>query len=207
MAYLLPSQYVSFGLAVDTTDDWVTLASALIDTYCRRPSLNPTQYTERMRVVEGSQTVRLSYLPLASEPPATNPLVSVEARYAKPRRGQLVFPLQEEVLFAFSLPGAWSTLDPTTIDYVPETGELTFPLNIMGLPYNEVSVTYTAGLATIPNAVMAACAQIVKNAQAMPGVNVRSATINDMQLQYFQNSLIDVTVATLLSPWVATRLG
>lgn len=207
MAYLLPSQYVSFGLAVDTTDDWVTLASALIDTYCRRPSLNPTQYTERMRVVEGSQTVRLSYLPLAAEPPATNPLVSVEARYAKPRRGQLVFPLQEEVLFAFSLPGAWSTLDPTTIDYVPETGELTFPLNIMGLPYNEVSVTYTAGLATIPNAVMAACAQIVKNAQAMPGVNVRSATINDMQLQYFQNSLIDVTVATLLSPWVATRLG
>lgn len=207
MAYLLPSQYVSFGLAADTTDDWVTLASALIDTYCRRPSLNPTQYTERMRVVEGSQTVRLSYLPLVAEPPATSPLVSVEARYAKPRRGQLVFPLQEEVLFAFSLPGAWSTLDPTTIDYVPETGELTFPLNIMGLPYNEVSVTYTAGLTTIPNAVMAACAQIVKNAQAMPGVNVRSATINDMQLQYFQNSLMDATVATLLSPWVATRLG
>lgn len=207
MAYLLPSQYVSFGLAADTTDDWVTLASALIDTYCRRPSLNPTQYTERMRVVEGSQTVRLSYLPLVAEPPATTPLVSVEARYAKPRRGQLVFPLQEEVLFAFSLPGAWSTLDPTTIDYVPETGELTFPLNIMGLPYNEVSVTYTAGLTTIPNAVMAACAQIVKNAQAMPGVNVRSATINDMQLQYFQNSLMDATVATLLSPWVATRLG
>lgn len=207
MAYLLPSQYVSFGLAADTTDDWVTLASALIDTYCRRPSLNPTQYTERMRVVEGSQTVRLSYLPLVAEPPATTPLISVEARYAKPRRGQLVFPLQEEVLFAFSLPGAWSTLDPTTIDYVPETGELTFPLNIMGLPYNEVSVTYTAGLTTIPNAVMAACAQIVKNAQAMPGVNVRSATINDMQLQYFQNSLMDATVATLLSPWVATRLG
>lgn len=207
MAYLLPSQYVSFGLAADTTDDWVTLASSLIDTYCHRPSLNPTQYTERMRVVEGSQTVRLSYLPLVAEPPATLPLVSVQARYAKPRRGQLMFPLQEEVLFAFSLPGAWSTLDPSTIDYVPETGELTFPLNIMGLPYNEVSVTYTAGLTSLPNAIMVACAQIVKNAQDMPGANVKSATISDMQLQYFQNSLIDATVATLLAPWVATRLG
>lgn len=207
MAYLLPSQYVSYGLAADTTDDWVTLASSLIDTYCHRPSLNPTQYTERMRVVEGSQTVRLSYLPLVAEPPATLPLVSVQARYAKPRRGQLMFPLQEEVLFAFSLPGAWSTLDPSTIDYVPETGELTFPLNIMGLPYNEVSVTYTAGLTMLPNAIMVACAQIVKNAQDMPGANVKSATISDMQLQYFQNSLIDATVATLLAPWVATRLG
>ncbi len=56
MGYLLPTDYCNFGLAADTTDDWVTAASALIDAHCRRPSLSTTQYVERMRVVEGSQS-------------------------------------------------------------------------------------------------------------------------------------------------------
>jgi hypothetical protein len=207
MGYLQPAQYVSYGLSADVTDDWITLASSLIDSYCRRQSLNPTQYTERLRVVDGSQTVRLSHLPLVAVAPASLPLVNVQARYAKPRRGQLIFPLQDEVLFAFSLPGAWSSVDPATVDYVAETGELIFPLNILGLPYNEVMVTYTAGLATIPDAVLVACAQIVKNAQATPGLNVKSATIDHMAVQYFENTLIDATVQTLLQPWVSTRMG
>jgi hypothetical protein len=207
MGYLQPAQYTSYGLSADVTDDWITLASSLIDAYCRRPSLNPTQYTERLRVVEGSQTVRLSQLPLLAVAPAALPLINVQARYAKPRRGQLIFPLQDEVLFAFSLPGAWSNVDPSTVDFVADTGELIFPLNILGLPYNEVMVTYTAGLATIPDGVLVACAQIVKNAQATPGLNVKSATIDHMAVQYFQNTLMDATVQTLLQPWVSTRMG
>ena len=161
MAYLQPTQYTSYGLAPDVTDDWITMATALINAHCRRPDLNPVQYTERLRLVEGSQTARLSYLPLMPVSPATSPLLSIQARYARPRRGQMVYPIQEEVLWAFSLPGAWTTIDPATVDFVTDTGELTFPLNIMGLPYNEVAVIYTAGLATIPDAVLCACAQIV----------------------------------------------
>src|SRR5580698_5756202 len=207
MGYLQPTQYASYGLAPDVTDDWITVASALINTHCRRPDLNPVQYTERLRLVEGSQTARLTYLPLAPIAPATSPLVSIQARYAKPRRGELVYPLQEEVLWAFSLPGAWTTVDPTTVDFVPWTGELVFPLNIMGLPYNEVEVVYTAGLTTIPDAVLSACALIVKNAQATPGLNVKSSKMDTMQIQYFSNTLIDGTVQALLAPWVATRLG
>lgn len=207
MGYLQPTQYASYGLSPDVTDDWITVASAMIDAHCRRVSLNPTQYTERLRLVEGSQTVRLSHLPLAPIAPATSPLVSVQARYAKPRRGQTVYPLQEEVLWAFSLPGSWTTVDPTTVDFVADTGELVFPLNIMGLPYNEVEVTYTAGLATIPDAVLSACALIVKNAQATPGMNVKMSRMDTMQMQYFSSSLIDATVQQLLAPWVATRLG
>ena len=207
MGYLQPAQYVSYGLSADVTDDWITLASSLIDSYCRRQSLNPVQYTERLRVVDGSQTVRLSHLPLLAVAPATLPLVNVQARYGKPRRGQLIFPMQDEVLFAFSLPGAWSNVDPATVDFVADTGELIFPLNILGLPYNEVMVTYTAGLATIPDAVLVACAQIVKNAQATPGLNVKSATIDHMAVQYFESTLIDATVQTLLQPWVSTRMG
>ena len=36
MGYLLPSEYVEYGLAAETTDDWVTMASALIEAQCRR---------------------------------------------------------------------------------------------------------------------------------------------------------------------------
>jgi hypothetical protein len=207
MGYLQPSQYASYGLSPDVTDDWITVASAMIDAHCRRPSLNPTQYTERLRIVQGSQTVRLSYLPLCPVAPASSPLLGIQARYTKPRRGQLIYPLQEEVLWAFSLPGAWTTVDPTTVDFVPETGELVFPLNMMGLPYNEVEVTYTAGLSTIPDAVLSACALIVKNAQATPGMNVKTSRMDTMWTQYFSSSLIDASVQQLLAPWVATRLG
>src|SRR6201994_5069597 len=71
MAYLETTEYESYGLAPDTTDDWIAVASGMIDAYCRRTSILATQYLERMRVVEGSQTVRLSYLPLGAVAPAT----------------------------------------------------------------------------------------------------------------------------------------
>ncbi len=95
--YLQPTEYQTCGLPADVTDDWVTAASSLIDAHCRRASLNPTQYTERLRMVEGSQTVRLSHLPLVAVAPATTPFVSIQARYARPRRGEIAYPLQEEV--------------------------------------------------------------------------------------------------------------
>ena len=61
MGYLLPTEYVQYGLTAETTDDWVTMASALMEAYCRRPSLLVTQYVERMRLTAGAQAVRLSY--------------------------------------------------------------------------------------------------------------------------------------------------
>ncbi len=42
-----------YGLTAETTDDWVTMASALMEAYCRRPSLLVTQYMERMRLTAG----------------------------------------------------------------------------------------------------------------------------------------------------------
>jgi hypothetical protein len=206
MGYLLPTDYENFGLAPDTTSDWITVASSMIDTYCRRESLNVMQYTERLRVVGGSQTTQLTYLPLVAVAPAVSPLVSVQARYTKPRRGESAGAMEEEIWWAFSLPGSWTTLDPATIDWMPDGG-LMFPMSVLGLPYNELAVTYTAGLSIIPNAVMSACALIVKNAQAQPGMNVKSSKIDTMQVQYFSDSLVDSTVKTLLRPWVATRLG
>ena len=62
MAYLEPADYANYGLPAGTTADWITAATALINSYCRRPDLNVIQYTERLRVTTGAQTVLLSYL-------------------------------------------------------------------------------------------------------------------------------------------------
>lgn len=207
MTYLQPTDYPNYGLPAGTTADWITAATALINSYCRRPDLNVVQYTERLRIVAGARTVLLSYLPLTPLGTATSPLVSVEGRYANPRRGELPIEPLSEIAWAFSLPGQWTAIDPTTADYDPNTGELTLPWNVLGLPYNEVMVTYTAGLATIGDDIKSACAQIVRNAQSTPALNASKARIDTMQLQYFSSSLVDETVQAWLKPYVANRLG
>ena len=184
MAYLLPADYVNYGLPAGTTPDWVTAATALINSYCRRPDLNVIQYTERLRIVSGSQTVLLSYLPLTPLGDAASPLVAIEGRYGRPRRGESVQVPLIEVALAFSLPGEWTTIDPATVDFAADTGELTLPWNLLGLPYNEVSVTYTAGLAVIGDDVKSACAQIVRNAQAQPALNASMTKMDTMQMRY-----------------------
>jgi hypothetical protein len=81
------------------------------------------------------------------------------------------------------------------------------PWSVFGLPYNEVLVTYTAGLTAIGADVMSACAQIVRNAQSTPALNASKTKIDTMQMQYFSSSLVDETVQAWLNPYVANRLG
>jgi len=99
----------------------------------------------------------------------------------------------------------WTAIDPTTIDIWMESGELTFPVNALGLFFNEVDVVYNGGWSPIPTPVQVACAQIVKNAQATPGLNVQSSQINQMRLQYFGPTLVDDMVRSLLAPYVAIK--
>ena len=210
MPYLDPTEYVQYGLTAETTDDWIAMASTLIETHCRRPTLLVAQYVERMRLTAGAQSVRLSYLPLNPLGAAASPLVGVRVRYGRPRRGemgQMQDPMLAQVALAFSIPGTWSALDPTLVDLNQATGEVTFPVNFFGLNYNEVEVTYTAGVAVAPPAVKFACAQLVRNAQATPAMNVKGSRMDTLQMQYFSGSLIDPNVQTLLAPFVAQRIG
>jgi hypothetical protein len=203
MGYLLPAEYAEFGLTAETADAWVTAASAMMEAYCRRPTLGVASYTERMRVPLEAQTVRLSYGPLVS-------VDAVRALYVRPRRDEAVggeMALQEIFASAFALPGQWVTVDPSTLDVSLPTGEFRFAWNVMGMRYGEAEVTYTAGLAVIPAQVKVACAQVVKNAQATPGFNVKSSKLDTLQTQYFSGSVIDSQVAALLRPYVAERLG
>ncbi len=207
MAYLQPADYPNYGLPAGTTADWITAASALINSFCRRPDLNVIQYTERLRMTRGAQSVRLTYLPLAPLGTAMTPLVNIEGRCARPRRGEIANEPMFEAALAFSLPGQWTAIDPNSVDFDPNTGELTIPWNLFGLSYNEVSVIYTAGLGVIGDDVKAACAQIVRNAQSTPALNASKTKIDTMQIQYFSSSLLDETVQTWLRPYVANRLG
>src|SRR5579863_5553729 len=189
MIYLAPSEYELYGLDATTPAAFVAAASALIDAHCRRATLAVVQYEERLRIAADRNTVRLTYIPLATVAPAVTPIVSAQGRYTIPRRGDWPFDdLRLDAALMFGLPGIWTAIDPAAIDFFANTGELTLPLNIVGLWFSEVDIVYTAGLNPIPDVVKFACAQIVKNLSATPALNVRSGQVDQMTMQYFSDT-------------------
>lgn len=208
MNYLSPSEFQAYGLEATTPAAWITAASTVIDSYCRRATLAVAQYEERLRITAGRNTVRVTYVPLIAVAPATTAIVSAQGRYAIPRRGEWPFDdLSSDVALMFGLPGTWNAVDPAGIDVYADTGELSLPVNAVGLGYSEIDLVYTAGLATITDAVKVACGQIVRNAQATPALNVSSSKLDSMSLEYFSDSLVDSTVRILLAPYVAQKVG
>jgi hypothetical protein len=208
MNYLSPSEYESFGLESATPAAWIAAASAVMEAYCRRPTLGVAQYQERLRVAWGRNTVRLTYLPLAAMEGAASPLAHLRGRYAEPRHYEgVASEIAMDAAVAFALPGTWVDLDVMGSDFCAESGELTLPMNVLGLCFGELEITYTAGLAAIPNGVKTACAQVVRNAQATPALNVRRERLDRMYLDYFSDSLVDQTVKSLLAPYVAQKVG
>lgn len=206
MSYLDPSEYEQYGLDPAVPDCWVEMASTMVDSHCRRPTLSVMQYTERIRVLPEARTVRLSFLPLATVAPAATPIVSARGRFAKPRRGE-VNDFMENVATVLSIPGSWTTIDPAAFDVFAFTGEVNTISTMFGFVFDELEITYTSGWATIPEAVKHACAQIVRNASATPALNVKTNKVDQMRVDYFRDSLIDDQVREMLAPYVAQRVG
>jgi hypothetical protein len=209
MNYLAAEEYENYGIEGTTPASWVAAASSLIDAHCRRTTLGTVQYVERKRLSTGRNSVQLTYLPLATPEGQGSPLVSARGRYATPRRGDdlTTWDMAQEVAAAFSLPGTWIDIDVGNMDYCAETGEVSWLGNPLGLQFQEIEITYTAGLDPIPDAVKFACAQIVRNAQATPALNVKANTLNSMHLEYFADTLLDSTVQSMLAPYVAQKVG
>jgi hypothetical protein len=207
MIYLDPSEYEAYGLEAATPTSWVAAASALIDAHCRRPTLSVSQYKERLRLADGRNAVRLSYLPLATVAPASSPVVAARARYGVPRRGEGQAEFAGDVARTFGLPGSWSSMDPASLDFDSASGEITLPSHPLGLGFNEVEITYNGGLNDLPTSVKFACAQMVRNALATPALTVRASSLDRMHFEYFADTLIDQGVRRLLSPYVSQRLG
>lgn len=207
MGYLEPAEYAAYGLTAETSDDWVVAATAMMDGYCRRPTILAATYTERMRVTRGAGAVRLSYLPLVTMVGTSSPVVQARARFGTARRGEVLDGFRDEIARVFQAAGSWTDLSVTDLDTDSATGEVTLPGNFLGLPYNEVEIVYTAGLLEAPTALKVACAQVVRNAQATPALNVRASKVDTLQLEYFSGALLDEQVKSLLRPYVAQRLG
>jgi hypothetical protein len=206
MNYLSPSEYQLYGVDATTEPALVASASALIDAHCRRATLGVAQYEERVRMMADRNTIHLTYLPLASLPPATSPIVSGRGRYTIPRRGEWPFDdLRLDVALMFGMPGTWTNIDPASMEFDALTGELTIPLNLVGLWFSEADLVYTAGYSVIPDAVKYACAQIVRNAQSMPAMNVKMSSVDRLRMDYFAPDLLDTTTRTLLAPFVAQK--
>lgn len=199
MAYLESAEYLAYGLSADTADAWVGAASAMVEAYCRRASLLSASYTERLRVSRVG-CVQLTYGPVLS-------VTALQARYARAPMWGCEGPGLLPFALAFGLPGQWVALDPSTVMLESNSGEVQMPMSVMGLAFQDVEISYTAGLASVPDAVKVACAQIVKNAEATPGLNVRSSKLDTVQTQYFSDSLLDSQVKSLLRPYVAERVG
>ncbi len=136
---------------------------------------------------------------------------SVRVRYARGRRGDWqsgwTGQMGLQIATAFGLPGSWTSLDVATIDVYEGGREVTFPANFLGLGYNEAEVVYNAGFVTVPDQIKVACAQVVRNAQTTPGLNVKTSRLDTLQMEYFSDSLIDDGVRALLKPYLAERLG
>ena len=191
-----PGEYVAFGLAADTADAWVNTASAMMEAHCRRPSLLTATYTERLRVGRRTQSVRLSYGPVQG-------VNAVRVRYGSSADGGGL----ADIAAVFGLPGQWTDIDSATTDVDLLTGEMRFAPGLFGLSVSEVEVTYTAGVEIVPDALKIACAQVVRNAQATPGLNVRSSRMDTLATEYFSDVLLDTQVRALLRPYVAERLS
>lgn len=201
MNYLEPSEYTTFGIDAATNEAFVGAASRLIDAHCRRATLAPQAYTERVRLAAGLGQVQLTHLPVIS-------LTRARGRYAAPRRDES---LSNDLVVAFSgafaVPGTWTDLDPASFDLDPRTGAVSLPAHPLGLSYNEVEITYQSGLTTIGDDVKTACAQIVKNISALPAMNLKSSRIDKLKVEYFSDSLLDDSIRSLLAPYVAQRVG
>jgi hypothetical protein len=210
MNYLLPSEYEQFGLETATPEVWTSAASTLINAHCRRTTLFIAQYLERIRLADHRYTLQLSYLPLAPIAPSTNAITAARGRYSpSQRRGDnaLIDEFALNVARTFSLPGTWITMDPAAFDYDMSTGEVSLPGNILGLTYDEIEITYNAGLNVITDEVKFACAQLVKNAQATPALNVQRGRLDTLRLDYFADGLLDESVRKMLAPYVAQKAG
>jgi len=208
MLYLSPEEYGAYGLPDTTSAAQVGAASAMIDAHCRVPGLDVQTYNERLRLTAGAMTARVSYGPLAKDAQGNGPVLSLKARFAQGRRGESALgDFGLDVARAFGLPGQWSQLAAGQFEWRTETGEVVVYPAVLGLQFNEIEITYLAGWVEVPAAVKLACAQLVRNAQAMPALNVKQSKVERLSMEYFGATLMDETVKALLRKYVAEKLA
>ena len=123
------------------------------------------------------------------------------------RRGESSYEALLDAAFGIGVPGQWVSIDLASVDVDPNKVSSRFPGIFRAYPITRSASPILLGLQLIGDDVKAACAQIVRNAQATPALNASRAKIDTMRIQYFSSSLVDETVQAWLRPYVANKLG
>jgi hypothetical protein len=140
------------------------------------------------------------------------PLVGCSGRYGYSRRGsQQVYPDLNyganilQIASFFGGPSNFTTIDITSIDFDPITGELWFPAGLHLSQYTEVIIQYNSGYdpRDMPKSLKHACANLIRNLMAKGGgtTGMKSFSVWRVSGQ-FDDDLIDPTVERLLRPYV-----
>lgn len=172
---------------------FIDRASVLIDEYLHR-SIAVTTYTERMSLTSGGS--HLTYLPVVS-------LTSVKARHD----------IRNDPQASFLAQPTWDDIDITTVDLLLDTGIFYILQTVLSISsilssaignYTEAEVVYTAGYATVPEAVKQACGQLITNMSMRPNpMAVAEQLPNGLRTSYGSTSLITPEIAELLGSYVA----
>ena len=218
MPYLTPPSYETYGLdrRHPRRSRHASPHRPHRSSYCRRPSLMAAQYSERVRLIAGSQTLRLSYGPLLD-----GALLSARRiRYARPRRGEdggINFTDRQTATSSTrspppsASPALWSDARRHHASTsTPAPAKSRSPQTFSASPYNEAEITYTAGFVTVPVPVMVACAQIVQKRPGHPRPERQiQPSSTPCRCEYFSAEASSATRASpcLLEPYRAERLG
>ncbi len=199
MAYLvtadLPTYAPQITLADPQATAYIKIASELIDRYCFR-TLGVTTYTERIPVNQFNQG-HLTYKPIVA-------LTTVQVRYGRKHYTYYTNPVIDLYLLNnYFGPPRFQDVVVADCDFDPLQGYIWLPLGLWSVPYEEANLTYTAGYATVPEAVKCACGLLVAALVQRKGIGVVMEQIDDLRSQFKSDSLITPEIEQFLTPYIA----
>lgn len=139
-------------------------------------------------------------------------ILGASGRYGYPRRGEMaIYPDLNygmnllQVAAFFGGPPLFTFIDPTAIDFDPQTGEVWVPAGLYMSQYTEIVITYNSGYNPLqmPQAIKQACVALIKNFLARGGGTTALKSINAAGSVNvtFTDELIDTTVDRYLAAY------
>lgn len=165
-----PNELLRFGLDPTTISEPLLLDATLLVIAYMGCDLSAQQFVDDVELSDGSYGF-LKKPPIISIDAATGRYLPVSnserrnalARYAANQQSYFM----TEISTLGGVPKD-VVIDPATIDMNPRTGRIWIPTSLYMTRYSEVTVTYTAGYATIPDQVKNAIAKLIPSLQIRP---------------------------------------
>ena len=201
--YLRPEEAQAiFGCTV--TEEQARYIQAVINAYCNRTSLWPTEVeTGPMRVPSDRQEIRVPVLPVIR-------VLAAAGRYGLQRRDRqgwnsFAYGLSPILALNAAARPQWTTIDVESIELSPAEGLVFLPFSSMLAPYSYVRLRYLAGLIDMPHRVKAAAVEIA-NAMGAMGVSHRTRySVGRVSRQFSSPTFVTPLAAQMLQAYVVSE--